>query len=83
MPDGLLSRSYHIWALGCVHLEFLKWYFMGWKGVMEFSTLREYKRNKLEADDACFELTGAPETGHICSKVNHEVVHVSISSKLL
>ncbi|RFN43100.1 kinase-like protein [Fusarium flagelliforme] len=75
MPDGLLSRSYDIWALGCVYLEFLTWYFMGWKGVMEFSTLREYKRNNLEADDAYFELTGAPETGNICSKVKHEVVH--------
>ncbi|CAG7556534.1 unnamed protein product, partial [Fusarium equiseti] len=75
MPDGLLSRSYDIWALGCVYLEFLTWYFMGWKGVMEFSTLREYKRNHLEADDAYFELNGAPETRNICSKVKHEVVH--------
>lgn len=83
IPDGLLSRSYDIWALGCVYLEFLTWYFMGWKGVMEFSTLREYKRNNLEADDAYFELTGAPETGDICSKVKHEVVHVSINRKLL
>ncbi|SCV57495.1 uncharacterized protein FFB14_15171 [Fusarium fujikuroi] len=75
MPDGLLSRSYDIWALGCVYLEFLTWYFMGWEGVMEFSALREYKRNNLEADDAYFELTGAPETGNICSKVKPEVVH--------
>ncbi|KAF5722005.1 kinase-like (PK-like) [Fusarium mundagurra] len=75
MPDGLLSRSYDIWALGCVYLEFLTWYFMGWDGVMEFSALREYKRNNLEADDAYFELTGAPETGNICSKVKPEVVH--------
>ncbi|KAF5962697.1 kinase-like protein [Fusarium bulbicola] len=44
MPDGLLSRSYDIWALGYVYLEFLTWYFMGWEGVMEFSALREYKR---------------------------------------
>ncbi|KAI6762335.1 hypothetical protein HG531_002888 [Fusarium graminearum] len=73
MPDGLLSRSYDIWALGCVYLEFLTWYFMGWKGVTEFSTLREYKRNNLEADDAYFELTGAPETGNICGKVKPEV----------
>ncbi|RKL25999.1 hypothetical protein BFJ72_g13890 [Fusarium proliferatum] len=83
MPDGLSSPSYDIWALGCVYLEFLTWYFMGWEGVMEFSALREYKRNNHEADDAYFELTGAPETGNICSKVKPEVVHVSIHLKLL
>lgn len=82
MPDRLLSRSYDIWALGCVYLEFLTWYFMGWGSVMEFSALREYKRNNLEADDDYFELTGAPETGNICSKVKPEVVQVSIGLKL-
>jgi serine/threonine protein kinase len=30
--DGKISRSYDIWSLGCVFLEFLVWYLGGWKG---------------------------------------------------
>lgn len=57
MPRGLLSRSYDIWALGCIYLEFITWYFTGWDGVVKFSTLREYKRNNLSADDPYFEVS--------------------------
>ncbi|KAF2815138.1 uncharacterized protein BDZ99DRAFT_567033 [Mytilinidion resinicola] len=74
MPDGLLSRSYDIWALGCLYLEFISWYFLGWSGVMEFSASRETKRNDLSADDCYFELSGSRGTDNICSKVKPAVI---------
>jgi len=80
MPGGLLSRSYDIWALGCLYLEFITWYFCGWKGVTEFSASRETKRNDLSADDCYFELSGSRETGNICSKVKPAVIRVSALS---
>lgn len=77
MPGGLLSRSYDIWALGCLYLEFITWYFLGWDGVLRFSKLRETKRNDLSAEDCYFELLGSPGTTEICSKVKPSVVRVS------
>ncbi|RMJ17572.1 hypothetical protein CDV36_002766 [Fusarium kuroshium] len=74
MPDGLLSRSYDIWALGCLYLEFITWYFLGWNGVTQFSASRETKRNDLSADDCYFELSSSRDTGNICSKVKPAVI---------
>ncbi|KAH7232715.1 hypothetical protein B0J15DRAFT_455336 [Fusarium solani] len=74
MPDGLLSRSYDIWALGCLYLEFITWYFLGWNGVIQFSASRETKRNDLSADDCYFELSSSRDTGNICSKVKPAVM---------
>jgi len=80
MPDGLLSRSYDIWALGCLYLEFITWYFLGWNGVTGFSASRETKRNDLSADDCYFELSGSRDTGNICSRVKPAVIRVSLQS---
>ncbi|RSL77229.1 hypothetical protein CEP51_009253 [Fusarium floridanum] len=74
MPDGLLSRSYDIWALGCLYLEFITWHFLGWNGVTQFSASRETKRNDLSADDCYFELSSSRDTGNICSKVKPAVI---------
>ncbi|KAM5355171.1 hypothetical protein ACJ41O_001817 [Fusarium nematophilum] len=74
MPDGLLSRSYDVWALGCLYLEFITWYFLGWNGVTQFSASRETKRNDLSADDCYFELSSSRDTGNICSKVKPAVI---------
>ena len=76
MPDVLLSRSYDIWALGCLYLEFITWYFLGWNAVTQFSASRETKRNDLSADDCYFELSSSRDTGNICSKVKPAVIRV-------
>lgn len=40
--DGIIwvSYSYDIWALGCVFLEFVTWWFGGWRLVEDFRTQR-------------------------------------------
>ncbi|KAK8124423.1 uncharacterized protein PG998_000182 [Apiospora kogelbergensis] len=35
-----VGQSYDTWSLGCVLLEFMTWYFQGWKGVDDFSKSR-------------------------------------------
>ncbi|KAI0095670.1 kinase-like domain-containing protein [Nemania sp. FL0031] len=44
--DEIASTSYDIWALGCVYLEFITWYFGGYK------YQREFGRKRLTSGDA-------------------------------
>lgn len=37
---GLVSQSYDIWALGCVYLEFITWWFGGWGLIQDFNRER-------------------------------------------
>ncbi len=38
--DQEVARSYDIWSIGCVFLEFVTWLLEGWKGVESFSYAR-------------------------------------------
>jgi len=38
--NKVVSQSYDIWSLGCVILEFVTWYLLGWEEVDEFSRNR-------------------------------------------
>jgi serine/threonine protein kinase len=41
VENGVISRRYDIWALGCLYLEFVTWYLMGWDAVEHmFSIVR-------------------------------------------
>ncbi|KAI0873616.1 kinase domain-containing protein [Hypoxylon argillaceum] len=64
MPDGKISRSYDIWTIGCLYLEFIAWLLGGWDLVRSFNI----KRTPLEAtwclgrcDYTFFELEGKRE----------------------
>lgn len=39
-PRGLISRSFDIWTLGCLFLEFIVWALCGWDGTKQFSEER-------------------------------------------
>ncbi|KAK3304898.1 kinase-like domain-containing protein [Chaetomium strumarium] len=41
MEERHVSRSFDIWSLGCVLLEFVAWYLGGWNLVTEFVTCRQ------------------------------------------
>ncbi|KAF8860772.1 hypothetical protein BDZ45DRAFT_777701 [Acephala macrosclerotiorum] len=45
------SQKYHIRSLGCVLLELLIWYLLGWKGVEDFQTDRIMEDNSRIAED--------------------------------
>ncbi|KAJ4365827.1 hypothetical protein N0V83_008448 [Neocucurbitaria cava] len=69
LPDSELSIQCDIWALGCIFLEFLCWYFEDWQLVQEFARQRTYG---YESD--CFftiEMTG--KTRSISAKVKEPV----------
>ncbi|RSL99194.1 hypothetical protein CEP52_009854 [Fusarium oligoseptatum] len=41
LKNGLISRSYDIWSMGCLYLEFLGWLLGGWNMVRQMSIERE------------------------------------------
>ncbi|KAK3368273.1 hypothetical protein B0H63DRAFT_74217 [Podospora didyma] len=76
IPGGEISRSYDIWTLGCLYLEFLTWLLGGWKLVQQFANGRQKPERFISSDDVCldvfFELetSGEAITG---AKVKQEV----------
>ena len=40
LQDGTIGRSYDIWTLGCLYLEFITWLLGGWDLVQEFTQKR-------------------------------------------
>ncbi|KAI0835853.1 hypothetical protein F5Y06DRAFT_305787 [Hypoxylon sp. FL0890] len=58
---GTIDRSYDIWSLGCVFLEFLTWLLHGWEGVESFALSRVASGNSdikgRRRDDGFFILT--------------------------
>jgi serine/threonine protein kinase len=41
MDDGKISRSFDIWSLGCVFLEFIAWHLGGWPSLNAFAQSRK------------------------------------------
>ncbi|KAK4247592.1 kinase-like domain-containing protein, partial [Corynascus novoguineensis] len=54
MEQGRISRSYDIWTLGCLYLEFIAWLLGGWDLVKLFMVMRATTDN-----------TGASERHHV------------------
>lgn len=81
VPGGQISRSYDIWSLGCVYLEFLTWLLGGYKYVASFSDRRRYDYahdSRIEVD-WFFEFTPSGD-GRPKAKVTDEVMDVSMLS---
>jgi serine/threonine protein kinase len=51
-----VSQKYDIWTLGCVLIEFVTWYVLGWKGVDDFSKSRANDDNQEIKEDLFFNL---------------------------
>jgi serine/threonine protein kinase len=50
----LVSQSYDIWTLGCVILEFVTWYLVGWEQVDKFSENRTKEHQSEFKEDVFF-----------------------------
>lgn len=76
MEHGTISRSYDIWSLGCVYLEFITWHLGGWSYVLEFTGARMSRSpNGLETDQfCCFEQSSQ---GEYRPRVKQQVLDVS------
>jgi len=79
-PDLQLSPSWDIWTLGSVYLEFITWYFGGWKAVDQFAKDRLAKDPYY--DDLIHTITffttyTDEESGERRAKVKEPVVNVS------
>jgi hypothetical protein len=81
VAHGIISRSYDIWSLGCVYLEFITWYLGGCQYVKAFIDERlSPALNGMDTDHfCCFE---QPETpgGALRPRVKGQVLNVSCRS---
>lgn len=75
-PKGsLVSPAYDIWSFGCVFLEFLTWYLLGWDGVDAFSTRRKDESNSIVAEDNFF---NSSDDGPFAKRSKRSVAEVSV-----
>lgn len=77
MDQGLISRSFDIWSLGCVYLEFITWYLGGWGYLSDFMSSRKLKDIYGFNSDQFFEIVTTLD-GKFAARVKIEVVHVSL-----
>jgi serine/threonine protein kinase len=73
-----ISRAYDVWTLGCLYLEFVTWYLIGWDGVHRIFANRRIKYDTPEPDmpqmDKFFNCT---KTDGTCAVVKPAVNRVS------
>lgn len=64
-PDAFrgrsISRSWDIWSLGCMYLEFVTWIVLGYEAIEEFSNWRGSDDDNLEFSSDCFYTTDYQE----------------------
>lgn len=76
---GVIGRSYDIWTLGCLYLEFATWLLGGWKLVEKFTEKRtSLDRQWLDIPtDTFFEIVKCSETGTPGAMIKPAVTDVS------
>ena len=79
-----VSQAYDIWSMGCVLLEFVTWYLLGWEGVDNFSMRRMGDSNNFIPEDNFFNFYPMSDGTHKrTAKAKPSVVKVSRAVVLL
>lgn len=76
------SQSYDVWTLGCVLLEFVTWYLLGWEEVDKFSKDRTTDDSRDIREDVFFNFVNIKEPGgrlQTGARAKQSVANVSIS----
>jgi serine/threonine protein kinase len=78
LSDGTASRSFDIWSLGCVYLEFVTWYLGGYDYVSQFDNARLclFQGDSYKTDHF-YERVQDPDSGLDHAQVKKAVVEVS------
>jgi serine/threonine protein kinase len=79
LQGGVIGRSYDIWTLGCLYLEFITWLLGGWNLVQDF-TRRRTSLDKMWLDmktDTFFEIVKCSVTGTPGAVIKMAVTTVS------
>jgi serine/threonine protein kinase len=86
-----ISRSYDVWTLGCLYLEFATWYLAGLEGVNDFES-RRIKDDHIDRDEEilirqdkffnCFEQSNSANVGNKRAEVKPSVAKVRIPQNL-
>ncbi|KAI0127337.1 kinase-like domain-containing protein [Xylariales sp. AK1849] len=74
LEDSTISRSFDIWSLGCVLLEFVTWYLGGWEYLNKYVEGRMQKDVHGHKSDQLFELVEDRRTGEPAARVKLEII---------
>jgi serine/threonine protein kinase len=77
--DGTLSTACDVWALGCVYLEFITWYFGGYKYLKQFGKKRLAVDRYLANIETDTFFTIQEQSGTKKAEVKPAVLEVSLS----
>lgn len=79
LPYGEIGPQCDVWALGCVYLVFITWFFGGWEHVEEFATMRSATDRYWAGfeTDSFFKIVG-DQPGVLTAKVKECVTQVSL-----
>lgn len=75
--QGKVSRSYDIWSLACVLLEFVTWHLGGWDLLNYYVNHRKQKDLYGHVSDQFFEIVSITATEQFGARVKEEVAQVS------
>lgn len=75
--EGRVSRSYDIWSLGCVCLEFITWHLGGWALLQYYVQRRLQKDLHGYASDQFFEIVPVDDSENLGAQVKPEVTQVN------
>ncbi|KAI1108977.1 kinase-like domain-containing protein [Nemania sp. NC0429] len=76
MIDGRISRSYDIWTMGCLYLEFIAWLLGGWELVRDFTIARATQVATPSLDQLDYSFFESVESGKT-ARVKEQVKEVS------
>jgi serine/threonine protein kinase len=85
----MVSQSYDIWSFGCVVLQFVTWYLLGWEEVDRFSQNRTKEDNSEVKEDVFFNFviikdgSGRAQTGAIAKQSVADVSQCMVVGKKL
>ena len=84
--DGAyIGRSFDIWAMGCLYLEFVTWLLGGWRLVQKFARMRKRPdpQHPERLLDTFFEIRKMPQERTLVVRVKPEVTDVSHGCALI
>jgi len=60
-PEGFINRSFDIWTLGCLFMEFIVWILRGWEGRQRFKIERCSTNIDVAGKDIYYEVMRSPD----------------------
>ncbi|KAK5656832.1 hypothetical protein OQA88_4380 [Cercophora sp. LCS_1] len=76
IQDGYISRATDIFSFGCVVLECITWYLLGYKGVQDFSNARFGQSHRSGLTDNYYTIIAVPPNGQTAVLKEQVIAHI-------